>query len=1731
MKMKRHLSILLASTMAFTSVNPMGGIYVKAGNFVQSESIAEAIGIEEREQKNSVLTDETASLEALDSVVKEDTESTLTENKDGEKADEHILLSGNRNNSEWEESDFLYETKNDGTLVITGFSQEGRVKLWQNRKLMIPATINGTKVTGIGRLAFRRCNLESVVLPKELSELSEYAFSDNGITTLTLPDTLTEIGRYAFSNNEIEELFIPNSVKKIGAGAFLKNRLTNNSVKIDNHKGKVELELNLFSAQKPDGSVVEPYYIRDDAQVKYDIKVVAPKEVQVVLEPGNRVEEGKKVSIKYTVLDENKELLYIKVTKGTAEEKVEVAEDNTFIMPRNDVKIVFLLKDKYSEDKWQLEDFTYLLHERTEFENKRPISIKEHSVSGFSEKGLEKLKKKKEVTLPVLDNKGEIIRCVYEGAFENKGITKLIVPENYVNIYDKAFKDNEISELVLSEGLKGIYNHAFANNKVKEFISPVTVEKIGSATFLNNDLTKVVLSDVLIKIGDESFKDNKISDLYLGNSIEQIGKRAFENNQLTEVNIPNSIKKGGYGSEPGIYDDAFDKNPGKTNPLNPKETKVLLWTPNKNNPKRLGDGRNFVIDPIPVNAEYLPSDFQCFKSKDKVKVRDFSESGEKKYKKSTSRTLILPLESINGEQVTGIAQYAFASVEPEIEQLIIPKGYTSIGGGAFVDHKLTKVKLPDTILEIANTAFENEDNRVVNLYVSSQEAADRLNAQKGKYWQIIVDSNIATDEWESDDFRYGVLKVESTDATGHKSEVNINAVTGFSPKGIEKLEKNKDLVLPKFNDQGMPVMAVADNAFSGRYGEKRLNTLTIPDGYLAIGNMAFAFNRCGGALVLPESMEHIGFSAFFRNEFESVVIPKKIKRLPVAMMKGNKLKNVIIQGNVTAIGAVAFSDNQLEEVNIPDSVVKIEEKAFTNNPGKAEYDDKVILRTKSKNNPQKLEDKENYLVDPKENGTTTPIDHTNWTVEDFKYADQMIIGFSQTGLRKIKRNKNVTIPEKTANGKELLVIGVNAFGNDNKGYHIEKVVIPDTVTEIRSFAFQYNDISEIKLPKELVKLGNAVFLMTGIEKLVWNEKVETIGESCFLGNRLGKLELPQKVHSVMDNAFRNAGITELVFADRSDLKIIGESAFADNKISKLELPDRIEVIDDLAFANIEIKGKGNQLTEITVPNSLKKLGLKVFAGNTGNPMYKRAVVVNTIDGKNPNSLVDDTFGTYVVDPEVKADETDRNELKKEIEEAEKIKLDKLTSVFRGFFKKNLDTAKEALKSVLASKTHIKALTKDLVWARERAKLNMLMFEKEELESKQENFPADKWEDLESAYNDAKLYLMVVNISDTKLKQVIRDLRETLAALEEKGSLAGAKIYEGEAKVNKTKIIKFPYTVKVKVWLKNGNIVLVRENGIETEDIEEHEEHNASYLRKAIELLYHYTDKDIELVKNNYLKNQELGINAISGATVSSITLHRAIQDALKKANSDSPAPHPEQPQPPVNPNPQPEQPQPPVNPNPQPEQPKPPVNPNPEVMIPPSNGDLSSPGGTASNSGGTLSNDEAKTETKIEDEKTPLANIPTETKALVLNNKKMVRPTDKQLSDVIAGKYTYIELIVGAVSLKLMPKDVKALFKEGKGKSYLKVGKSGKEEIKKLNLKKKISEKDIFKPELMISGKKVTSFKKKISIKLDYKGVIKTDTVMILLADSNKMIKAKYNKETKTIEFKTNKLGTFVIMK
>jgi len=90
-----------------------------------------------------------------------------------------------------------------------------------SKDVVIPRTINGIPVTGIGDDVFRYSQLTSVIIPDSIRAIANYTFLGNFLTDIDIPDSVTLIGDGAFAKNSLlTHITIPQSVEAIGSSIF-----------------------------------------------------------------------------------------------------------------------------------------------------------------------------------------------------------------------------------------------------------------------------------------------------------------------------------------------------------------------------------------------------------------------------------------------------------------------------------------------------------------------------------------------------------------------------------------------------------------------------------------------------------------------------------------------------------------------------------------------------------------------------------------------------------------------------------------------------------------------------------------------------------------------------------------------------------------------------------------------------------------------------------------------------------------------------------------------------------------------------------------------------------------------------------------------------------------------------------------------------------------------------------------------------------------------------------------------------------------------------------------------------------------------------------------------------------------------------------------------------------------------------------------------------------------------
>lgn len=186
---------------------------------------------------------------------------------------------------------------------------------------------------------------------------------------------------------------------------------------------------------------------------------------------------------------------------------------------------------------------------------------------------------------------------------------------------------------------------------------------------------------------------------------------------------------------------------------------------------------------------------------------------------------------------------------------------------------------------------------------------------------------------------------------------------------------------------------------------------------------------------------------------------------------------------------------------------------------------------------------------------------------------------------------------------------------------LEEIIISNSLREAGDYAFYWNKVKKIKLPKTVEKLGarciasdieeieldennenfklvgNTIFSRDGKSiVMVFNkikkkriyeipEGVEHIEEDAFAFCRFSKIILPKSMKKIGKRAFYEALADEIVLPE--ELEEIGEYAFSRSELLRIKIPESIKEIKKGTFDTAEIR-------EVILPDSIEILGDRAF---------------------------------------------------------------------------------------------------------------------------------------------------------------------------------------------------------------------------------------------------------------------------------------------------------------------------------------------------------------------------------------------------------------------------------------------------------------------------------------------------------------------------------------------------------
>ena len=258
---------------------------------------------------------------------------------------------------------------------------------------------------------------------------------------------------------------------------------------------------------------------------------------------------------------------------------------------------------------------------------------------------------------------------------------------------------------------------------------------------------------------------------------------------------------------------------------------------------------------------------------------------------------------------------------------------------------------------------------------------------------------------------------------------------------------------------------------------------------------------------------------------------------------------------ITSIGDYAFCGlEKVSMVIIPPTIESIGEGAFLSCPGLHSF---VVADTVEKigrfalgcyitDDEQAIDiDKDFIIYGYEENIAKDYADHLGITYRD--YTELMRFSEFNGKMTLSQADKRLHAAEIPAyvDGKPVVKIG-DGLGGFKDCIYFAEVVIPDTVEEIGSCAFQNTMLFELEIPESVSKIGFSAF-----EDCIWLQKINipgkvtTVEKNTFSGCvNLESIDLHDKIESIGDYAFLNC-VTMKSLSIPSSVKKIGDYAFSE----------------------------------------------------------------------------------------------------------------------------------------------------------------------------------------------------------------------------------------------------------------------------------------------------------------------------------------------------------------------------------------------------------------------------------------------------------------------------------------------------------------------------------------------------------------------------------------------------------
>ena len=674
--------------------------------------------------------------------------------------------------------------------------------------------------------------------------------------------------------------------------------------------------------------------------------------------------------------------------------------------------------------------------------------------------------------------------------------------------------------------------------------SESTLAAIGYEAFADcTSLKEIYIPETLSDIGDFAFANTKFKEIEFGKNVNAVGANSFVGNTALEsIYVVSNNKEfscidGALYNKKGTALVTFPA--GKTGtyelPQNVSEIKAYAFKNSKLSAVTLAEEPelNYIginafedsqIEKIEISANVEKINSNTFKNAKKLSEVKFNE-GLKYIAASAFEGCAALVKITLPDTLHDIANSAFKNAG--LKSVNLGDGVAKINSEAFAGNKnLTDLYIGKNVEKIGNGAFKDCAKLVaVNLPASLRAFNGNAFSGCDSLVKITVDK-------DSKNYKAVGSAIYTADGKALVLAGNKNTTTLIVADGTEVIKANAFELAKNVAEISLPasLAEIQGNALDNTVWFKNANGLvyagkilykvkgSIANVVVEEGTVAIADNAVNNAavttVVLPKTLVKIGDGAFEGSSVEAIAIPESVKYIGVSAFKGVKaLKKLTIADGVETIGAGAFADcTALKAVVIPASVKLIPADAFA-------------------------------------------------------------------GCKKLS--------EVELAGAEK--IGKYAFSGCES---LEAITLPATLTALDPVSFDgCTGLQAIEVAEgnEFYKSLDGVVLVANEEKAEDGSSVfETI--ALYPAGKKGEYNVPEAVKNIADKAFYNCdALTAITFAE--GFGNIGEEAFFDcDAITTITMPESARNIGSYAFASCD------ELREFVVYSNLTDYADNAFDG-------------------------------------------------------------------------------------------------------------------------------------------------------------------------------------------------------------------------------------------------------------------------------------------------------------------------------------------------------------------------------------------------------------------------------------------------------------------------------------------------------------------------------------------------------